>query len=180
MTDEQKPTRHGADYLIAPESLPVASAEARATAPLLVGSLEDVARTRLFTVSSDSLLVKVAAQLSSAQISVIVVCDSQGAGLGVITETVLVHQLGLGHADFFATQARDVMTLEFTTCTLEDLLSDVLTMMHARGLIHVVVVGPDKRPIGVLNARDGLRALLAAGNQEEAFLRNYVMGMGYQ
>lgn len=164
----------------APDLLPAAIAEARAEAPLLVGSLEDVARSRLFTVSADSLLVKVAAQLSSAQISVIVVCDLQGTGLGVITETILVHQLGLGQADFFTTQARDVMTHDFTTCNLEDLLSDVLTMMHARGLIHVVVLGSDKRPIGVLNARDGLRALLAAGNQEETFLRNYVMGIGYQ
>jgi hypothetical protein len=31
-----------------------------------------------------------------------------------------------------------------------------------------------------LNARDGLRALLAAGNHEETLLRNYVMGIGYQ
>jgi CBS domain-containing protein len=163
-----------------PEPLPVAHAEARTETPLLVGSLEDVVRTRLFTVSADSLLVKVAAQLSSAQISVIVVCDSQGTALGVITETVLIHQLGLGQADFFTTQARDVMTHDFTTCNLENLLSDVLTMMHARGLIHVLVLDANKRPIGVLNARDGLRALLAAGNQEEEFLRNYVMGVGYQ
>ena len=34
--------------------------------------------------------------------------------------------------------------------------------------------------LGVLNARDGLRALLAAGNHEEELLRNYVMGIGYQ
>jgi hypothetical protein len=31
-----------------------------------------------------------------------------------------------------------------------------------------------------VNARDGLRALLAAGNHEEALLRDYVMGIGYQ
>jgi CBS domain-containing protein len=163
-----------------PEALPTATAEARAEAPLLVSSLEAVARSRLFTVSADSLLVKVAAQLSSAQISVVVVCDSAGVAMGVITETVLVHRLGLGQADFFATHARDVMTQDFSTCKLEDPLSDVLTMMHARGLIHVLLVGPDRRPLGVLNARDGLRALLAAGNQEEALLRNYVMGIGYQ
>ena len=48
------------------------------------------------------------------------------------------------------------------------------------GLIHVPVVDADNKPTGVVNARDGLRALLAAGNQEEALLRNYVMGVGYQ
>ncbi|MEY4909058.1 MAG: hypothetical protein RL260_2776 [Pseudomonadota bacterium] len=66
-----------------PESPPVAAAEARAVAPLLV---------------------EVAALLSSAQISVVVVCDAAGAPLGVITETVLVRRLGLGlgQADFFS------------------------------------------------------------------------------
>jgi CBS domain-containing protein len=107
------------------------------------------------------------------------VCDAAGAAAGVITETTLVRRLGLGQADFFSTQAGGVMTHEFTACAPQDLLSDMLAMMHARGL-HVPVLDADRRPIGVLNARDGLRALLAAGNHEEALLRNYVMGIGYQ
>jgi CBS domain-containing protein len=72
------------------------------------------------------------------------------------------------------------MTRDFTACTREDLLSEVLAMMHTRGLIYVLLLGADKQPWGVLNARDGLRVLLAAGNYEEELLRNYVMGIGYQ
>lgn len=118
--------------------------------------------------------------LSNAQISVVVVCDSMGVPLGTITETVLIRRLGLGHADFFTTGADEVMTREFVACAPEDLLSDVLAMMHERGLIHVLLVNAQKQLLGVVNARDGLRALLAAGNQEEVLLRNYVMGIGYQ
>ncbi len=165
---------------LSPEPLPVATAEARAEAPLLVSGIEAVVRSRLQTVFSDTLLIDVAARLSSAQISVVVVCDSAGKAMGTITETVLVKRLGLGQADFFGTRAGDVMTQEFTTCEPQDLLSDVLAMMHARGLIHVLLIGTNHQLIGVLNARDGLRALLAAGNHEEALLRNYVMGIGYQ
>jgi CBS domain-containing protein len=62
--------------------------------------MEAMARSRLFTVSSDTLLVEVAARLSSAHISMVVVCDAAGAAMGTITETVLVRHLGLGHADF--------------------------------------------------------------------------------
>ena len=65
-------------------------AEARNVAPLLVGSVDALARSRLFTVSADALLVEVAAQLSNAQISVVVVCDATGAAMGIITETLLV------------------------------------------------------------------------------------------
>jgi CBS domain-containing protein len=163
-----------------PESPPVAAAEARAVAPLLVASIEAIARSRLLTVASDALLVEVAALLSGAQISVVIVCDAAGATLGIITETTLVRRLGLGHADFFTTKAGDVMTTDFTACRPEDLLSDVLAMMHAQGLIHVLLLDADRHALGVLNARDGLRALLAAGNHEEALLRNYVLGIGYQ
>ena len=165
---------------LVPESPSVAAAEAHAAAPLLVSSVEGVARSRLLRVAVDTLLVEVASLLSGAQISVVVVCDAAGAAVGVITETLLVRRLGLGQADFFTTRAGDVMTPEFTACAPEELLSDVLAMMHTRGLIHVLLLGSDKKPLGVLNARDGLRALLAAGNQEEALLRNYVMGIGYQ
>ncbi len=162
-----------------PETPPVAAAEARAVAPLRVAGVESIARSRLLTVEADALLVEVAALLSSAQISVVVVCDAAGAAVGVITETTLVRRLGLGQADFFTTRVGDIMTHEFTVCTLEDLLSEVLAMMHSRSLIHVLLLDTERHPLGVLNARDGLRALLAAGNHEEALLRNYVMGINY-
>lgn len=158
----------------------MAAAEAGAVAALLVSGIEAVARSRLLIVPADTRLVEVAARLSGAQISVVVVCDEAGAAMGTITETLLVRHLGLGQADFFATRAGDVMMQEFTTCAPHELLSDVLAMMHPRGLVHVLLIGTDKQPLGVLNARDGLRALLAAGNHEEALLRNYVMGIGYE
>ena len=176
----ETPSPAGGDPDANPESPPVAAAEARAVAPLQVSGIEQMARSRLLTVSADTLLVEVAALLSSAEISVVVVCDTAGAPLGIITETVLVKHLGLGQGDFFSTRAADVMSLEFADCAPDDLLSDVLAMMHTRGIIHVLLVDPSKILLGVINARDGLRALLAAGNHEEALLRNYVMGVGYQ
>lgn len=166
--------------VMTPESPPVAAAEARAVAPALVSGIEAVARSRLLTVGAEALLVDVAALLSSAQISVVVVCDAAGTAMGIITETVLVKRLGLGQANFFTTKAAEVMTREITVCTLDEVLADVLAMMHTRGLIHVLLVDADNRALGVVNARDGLRALLAAGNHEEELLRNYVMGIGYQ
>ena len=117
--------------------------------------------------------------MQSRSVSSVLVTDG-GSLLGIITETLLVRRLGLGQADFFSTHAGDVMTQEFTSCAPDELLSEVLAMMHARGLIHVLLMSADNKPMGVLNARDGLRALLAAGNHEETLLRNYVMGIGYQ
>lgn len=163
-----------------PETPPVAAAEARSVAPARVSSIAAVVQSRLLTVGVDTLLVEVAALLSSAQISLLVVCDGDGVMVGVITETMLVRQLGLGHADLFTTRASQAMSSEYTVCSPTDSLSSVLAMMHDLGLIHVSVVDTSHRPLGVVNARDGLRALLAAGNHEEALLRNYVMGLDYR
>jgi len=162
------------------ESPQVAAAETLAVAPVRVSAVDAVTRSRLRTVGMDALLVEVAALLSSAQISAVVVCDGAGLSTGTITETTLVRSLGLGQVDFFSSHAGDVMESEINSCMPEDDLSAVLAMMHERGLIYVLVVDAGNRPLGVLNARDGLCALLAAGNQEEALLRNYVMGVGYQ
>jgi CBS domain-containing protein len=162
------------------ETLPVALAEARAVAPATVSSIEAVARSRLLVVGFGALLSEVAALLSGSQISLVLVCDDEGRVAGVITETILVKELGLGHAGIFTTCASAVMSRDFTVCAPGDTLSDVLAMMHERGIIHVAITDEQDRPLGVLNVRDGLRALLAAGNQEEALLRDYVMGVGYQ
>ncbi len=164
----------------APEIPTAALAECRAGPPATVSSLEAVARSRLVTVGMTTLLAEVAALLAASQISLVVVCDATGSVVGVITESILVRQLGFGNADVFTTQADEVMNRDFTACAPSDSLSDVLAAMHTRGLVHVLIVEAGNKPVGVLNARDGLRALLAAGNHEEELLRNYVMGVGYQ
>jgi len=162
------------------ESVPVATAEARATAPLRVSDMAAMAHSRLREVAVDTLLADVASLLSSAQISVAVVIDAEGCALGTITETVLVRRLGPGQAGFFTTRADEVMSRSFESCAPEDLLSDVLANMHAHGLISVLLVDAQHKALGIVNARDGLRALLAAGNDEALLMRNYVMGIGYQ
>jgi CBS domain-containing protein len=163
-----------------PEGLMVAVAESRAVPPSLVSSIEAVARSRLLKVSVDTSLAQVASVLSATMVSLVVVCDAADAVVGVITETVLIRQLGFGRADVFTTRADEVMIRDFTVCAATDSLPDVLAMMHTRGLAHVLIVKAENQPVGVLIARDGLRALLAAGNYEEALLRNYVTGVGYQ
>jgi CBS domain-containing protein len=158
----------------------VATAEACAATNVPVRSLAAVASARLLTVGTDALLTEVAALLSSRQISLVVVCDAGGSVAGVITETMLVRQLGVGRADVFSTRAGAVMNHDYSTCGADDSLTDVLSMMHRLGEIHVLIVEADKKPLGVLNARDGLRTLLAAGNREEELLRSYVTGAGYR
>jgi predicted transcriptional regulator len=162
------------------ENASVAEAEACSPAQPLVSCMAAVARARLLIVGTDSTLVEVAALLSSQQGSVAVVCDSVRSTVGVITDSMLIHQLGFAGQGIFTARAINVMSREFASCHLTDSLSHVLARMHRQACIHAPVVDADNKPIGVIYARDGLRALLAAGNFEESQLRDYVMGIGYR
>jgi CBS domain-containing protein len=157
-----------------------AATAVRTAPPSLVSALHTVTRSRLERVGEQAPLPDVASRLLMPHIDVVVVCNADGAVAGVITETMLIHQLAFGNADVFTTRAQEVMQRDFNTCSPAQSLPEVMAMMQVRALTHVLVVEAGNMPIGVLNVRDGLRALLAAGNYEEALLRNYVMGLGYQ
>jgi CBS domain-containing protein len=146
----------------------------------LVGSIAAVARSRLVTISADALLVEAAKRLSDTHISLLVVCDDEGAMVGVITKTDIVLQIGRCSGRACLARADMVMTDEVAYCRPSDYLPEVLSMMATRGFVHIPVIDDRSRPLGVVNARDALRALLAQEQYQASLLRDYVMGVGYR
>jgi CBS domain-containing protein len=146
----------------------------------LVSSIEAATRSRLVVVREGTLLLEVARLLSDTQISLIVVCDEVGAMVGVITKTDIVQRVGHCLGAACTATAAEIMTTDVTFCSVADCLADVLSMMQARGFVHVPVIDDERKPSGVVNARDALRELWAEGQYEEALLRDYVMGVGYR
>ena len=146
----------------------------------LVSSMAATARSRLVTIRVDALLIDAAKLLSDTQINLVVVCDSDGATAGVITKTNIVQCIAHCLGGACTTAAADVMTREVAFCRPTECLPDVLSMMEKRGFVHIPVVDQSSKPLGVVNARDALRALMAEGAYETSLLRNYVMGIGYR
>lgn len=144
-----------------------------------VSSMEEVTRSRLVTIHANAELTEVAARMSSTQISLVVVCDADGAMVGVITKTDLVKRMAEGLGGASTAKATDVMTRQVVQCRPSDSLQAVLSMMSRCGVVHIPVVDDRSRPLGVINARDAFRVLLADEQYEEALLRDYVMGVGY-
>lgn len=147
---------------------------------MLVKNIDALARARLVTVSADALLVDIANLLSDTHISLVVVCDSHGAMVGVITKTNIVQQIGRSCESIGTTVASEVMTRNVTSCCPTDSLLDALSMMEKSSFVHLPVIDEKFKPTGVVNAGDALRALVAEGKYEAAVLRDYVMGIGYR
>ena len=146
----------------------------------LVSSISAITCSRMTTIAIDALLIDVAKLLTQSEISLVVVCNPDKTMAGVITKSDVVRQMGSCKGGACQTAAADVMTRQVTFCRADDRLSDVLLMMQKQGLVHIPVIAGDGQPVGVVNARDALRLLMLEGQYEEALLRDYVMGIGYQ
>ena len=146
---------------------------------LRVHSLDAVAGSRLAIVTLQTQALEVAQRLSDTQIGLVVVCDADGAMVGVISKTDIVRQMGHCLGSACHTLAADLMTTAVITCQRTDILHSVLAVMQAHDLVHMPVLDAHHRPVGVVNARDALRSLVAADEYEQALLIDYVMGVGY-
>lgn len=146
---------------------------------VFVEQLLAVARARLVTIADDAPL-QAAARLLLAGTDLVVVCASNGAVVGVITKTDIVARIGGCQGAACTTAAALVMSADVLQCTPNDRVQEVWSKMRARDLKNVLIADAEGRPLGVLNARDALGVLLQEVKNEEALLRDYVMGVGYQ
>ncbi|QPC92989.1 CBS domain-containing protein [Mesorhizobium sp. INR15] len=146
---------------------------------MLVDKVMPAACNRLVTIGYDAPLLE-AARLLGGSPDLVVVCGSDGLLKGVITKTDIVRQIGQCQGSTCKIAASLVMTQDVTICRPTDWLRDIWLIMKVRRLRNIPVIDAASRPIGVLNAREALEALMQEVEQEETLLRDYVMCVGYR
>ena len=146
---------------------------------MVVEGILPAARVRLFTIGADAPLIAAAILLRDLDKDIVVVRDSEGVLAGVITKTDIVRQFSHYQGAGCKAAASAVMTQAVVYCRPDNLLHEIWTIMKERHLKNVPILDRESRPIGVLNARDALEALLRELEYEEALLREYVMCVGY-
>lgn len=147
---------------------------------MVVERMLPIAYNRLVTIRDDAPLIGAARLLRDLDRDLVVVCNSDGLLVGVITKTDVVRQISHCNGAGCMTAASSVMTRKVVLCRPDDRLNEVWSVMKERHLKHVPVVDQEVRPLGVLNARDALEALLEEVEYEEVLLRDYVMCVGYR
>jgi CBS domain-containing protein len=145
---------------------------------MLVNQLLGEARKRLTAIGAEALLVDAARALSASPAELVVVCNSGGEAVGVITKADVVRRITHCQGAACRMTAAAAMTREVISCRSEDPVSDVWDKMKRHGLRHIPVIDDRSRPVGVVNARDALQALLANAANETELLRDYVMSVG--
>lgn len=139
-----------------------------------------IARERLVTISDKAQLVEAAGLLGSGRVDLVVVCGDVGRMVGVVTRTDIVSRISQCRGHACSASVASVMSRDVTCCRPTDTLEATWNNMKEKGHVHVPIVDADGRPMGTLNARDALQALLRESEYEENLLRDYVMGIGYR
>lgn len=145
-----------------------------------VNALLPRARERLIVISDASPVVDVARLLSGTQASLVVVCDPEGRVAGVVTKADVVREISTCTGCSCTARVSDIMTTDVIVCSPQQSLTDIWDIFRDHSLRQLPVVDGDSRPLGVLYANDALEALLSQVENNEVFLRDYVMGIGYR
>lgn len=146
---------------------------------MLIKRFLPTARRRMCCIEAGAALLQ-AARLLERDNDMLVVRNSDGRMAGVLTKSDAVRQIGICTGASCTAPVIEAMTRDVTTAVPEGQLGDVWDMMKARGLKNIPVIDADRKPLGVLNARDVLQNLWQEVQHEEDLLFNYVMNVGYR
>ena len=147
---------------------------------VLVHHILSDARQRLATLRPDASVFDAATILENPNTPLVIVCDSEGSAVGVVSRTDVVRVFSRARRDACELHAEAIMTRPVFGCHESQTLQSVWDTMSARSLRCAPVLDDSGRPQGVVHARDLARALLDEVTNEELLLRDYVLGIGYQ
>jgi len=138
------------------------------------------ARERLVTISEAALVKDAAAFMAKPHTDLVVVCGEDGGMVGVLTKTDIVGQITRCVGGGCTARVDAIMTQSVVSCRPDEPLQHIWSVMKARGLQRVPVLDGNRKPLGIIYARDALQCLLGEVESDEALLRDYVMDVGYQ
>lgn len=147
---------------------------------LYVDQILPKTRDRLVTIGADEPLTKAAEFLFEPRCRMLVVCNAKGAMIGVVTRTDIIREIQHCQGCACTRWCSSVMTSNVISCRADDRIDHIWTTMKERGLHSIPVIDSERKPIGLLSARDALEARLASVEYEEGLLRDYVMCVGYR
>lgn len=146
----------------------------------LVQHIIEDAQRRLAVLRLDAPIRDIAGILANPVTPLVVVCDSAGVALGVVSSADIVSALSRDSDAAVKANAAALMTQPIRSCAPDETLQSIWEAMGAGSVRCIPVLDQQGRPLGVIHARDVARALLDEVTHEELLLRDYVLGIGYQ
>ena len=146
---------------------------------LLAHIASDV-RLRLAVLNNSSPVGEAAQILANPTTPLVVICDGEGVAVGVVSRMDIVKLFSRAPDQASWSNAESIMTRSFLSFRDDQSLQLAWDELSSRGLRCAPMLDGSGRPVGVVHARDLVRALLNEVSSEELMLRDYVLGVGYR
>lgn len=126
------------------------------------------------TTAPDKTVAATARLLNVKRIGAVVVCDAQGAVVGIISERDIIRAVAVNGERALEMPVREVMTREVTSCTADDTIATIMKTMTERRFRHLPVI-EDGALKGMVSIGDVVKHRLEETEMEARVLRDYVL-----
>lgn len=127
----------------------------------------------VFAVSPDDSVRDAVNLLNEKNIGAVIVSDSDGQAVGILSERDVVRRLGQRGVEALQMRVADCMTANPFTCSLEDSVDELMTKMTDKRIRHLPVAA-DGRVVGVVSIGDVVKRKIEHAEREAAALKEYI------
>ena len=127
----------------------------------------------VITVTPDQSLLEASQLLAKHKIGVVVVVDSEGTPVGILSERDIVCELAEVQSDVVNRRIHDAMTKDIVIGFPEDDLAYVSSTMTDRRIRHLPIM-EDEKLVGIISIGDVVKAQLDNVQYEAHMLRQYI------
>ena len=118
--------------------------------------LQSMSRRQVVSLAPSASVHDAACTMTRANVGSVLIIDSAGTMLGIVTERDLMTRVLAKGLDPNATTAAQVMTRNPQCVTTQVKVSDAVLVMIERGFRHLPILDAEGRVLGVFSARDAL------------------------
>lgn len=127
----------------------------------------------VFAVRETDAIADAVAVLNEKNIGAVVVRDSAGGAVGILSERDIVRRLGEKGASVLSMSVAQCMTPEPYTCTPDTTLDEIMTLMTDKRIRHLPVTNSGKL-VGVISIGDVVRRKIEQAEFEARALKDYI------
>jgi len=135
--------------------------------------------SEVVTASPDDDVRTAAQRIAKMGKGLAVVCDAQGAPIGIISVIDINRAVAEHGAQAPGLPVRDVMNRDIALCAPDDMVEHALDTMMRRGIRHLPIVA-NGQLLGIVNIQELLKAQFDEAQFGIDEMRRYVTGIGYR
>ena len=146
---------------------------------MTVGAVLKQKGSSVISVLPESSVVEAAGIISRRRIGAVVVCDAEGALIGILSERDVVRGLTEHGPGLLDLQVSALMTRDVQVVTAEVSVHEAMEVMDSGYFRHLPVVDAARRLCGIVSIRDLVRYRIHSQESDVESLQAYVIGRGY-